>query len=96
MIWLEIIKIIIPIATILGALAKPIKKMLTNMNVNTSVTAILLRERLMERYDDYMAKGCISAKELQAFTFACERYWELGFNHFSKHLLEDLEHLRRE
>lgn len=95
---IEIIKLIIPVASIVGLLLKPLKKILDNLSINTEVTAMLLRGRLMEKYTDYMARGFISTKELDDFTKACEKYWSMGLNHFSRGLLEDLRHMheRRE
>lgn len=90
---IEIIKIILPIATIITALIKPLKKILDNLSINTEVTAMLLRGRLMEKYTDYMARGYISTKELDDFTKACEKYWSMGLNHFSRGLLDDLRHI---
>lgn len=96
--WIEIIKLIIPVASIVGLLLKPLKKILDNLSINTEVTAMLLRGRLMEKYNDYLARGYISTKELDEFTKACEKYWGMGMNHFSRGLLEDLRHMheRRE
>lgn len=96
--WVEIIKLIIPVVSIVGLLLKPLKKILNNLSINTEVTAMLLRGRLMEKYNDYLARGYISTKELDDFTKACEKYWSMGLNHFSRGLLEDLRHMheRRE
>lgn len=91
--WIEIIKLIIPVVSIVGLLLKPLKKILNNLSINTEVTAMLLRGRLMEKYNDYLARGYISTKELDEFTKACEKYWSMGMNHFSRGLLEDLRHI---
>lgn len=94
MIIIDIIKIIIPIISIVGILLKPIKKILKSIDTNNEAVGILLRERLMSYYDDYMEKGYISTKDLGYFTNACEQYWEFGFNHFSRELLEDIKNLK--
>lgn len=73
-------------------IVKPLQQILKKVDINTNIVGILMRERIMEKYDTYTApnRNYATAKEKKEFDELVQKYWKLGFNHFSEQMLEDV------
>lgn len=73
-------------------IVKPLQEILSKVDKNTEVVGILMRERIIEKYDTYTApnRGYATAKEKREFDELVHKYWDLKYNHFSKQMLEDV------
>lgn len=90
----EVAKFVLPILTMLGFVAKPIKTIFEQINAINTTARMLLRDRLIWYHDEYTTRGWLTTKEKENYVMMCEQYWALHFNHFSKEMLEDVKRLR--
>ena len=90
----EVAKFVLPILTMLGFVAKPIKTTFEQINAINTTARMLLRDRLIWYHDEYTTRGWVTTKEKENYVMMCEQYWALHFNHFSKEMLEDVKRLR--
>lgn len=90
----EVAKFVLPILTMLGFIAKPIKTIFEQINAINTTARMLLRDRLIWYHDEYTTRGWVTTKEKENYVMMCEQYWALHFNHFSKEMLEDVKRLR--
>lgn len=90
----EVAKFVLPLLTMLGFIAKPIKTIFEQINAINTTAKMLLRDRLIWYHDEYTTRGWVTTKEKENYVMMCEQYWALHFNHFSKEMLEDVKRLR--
>ena len=90
----EVAKFVLPILTMLGFVAKPIKTIFEQINAINTTARMLLRDRLIWYHDEYTTRGWVTTKEKENYVMMCEQYWALHFNHFSKEMLEDVKRLK--